>query len=197
MFEVQHRTVRPAGPAGHAAVLIGALMAALMLALVPGAGAAGDPGCDLYVHEHLAGASGVELLGSGGGDGWGVALSPNAVFNVFHHQTQLQLACHFQIDQSERPCPPQRLRAGRATAVRRSATTPDGNFAVGGQPGLYLDQKTGKLYVYATRPPRTRRRDGRRLRRSRALTPGRAGFCGFTALHGARGAVRGTASAAR
>jgi hypothetical protein len=40
--------------------------------------------------------------GSGGGDGWAVALTPSAVYNVFHHDYSLQVACHFQSDAS--PC---------------------------------------------------------------------------------------------
>ena len=36
--------------------------------------------------------------GSGGGDGWAVALSSTSVYNVFHHQGTLQVACHLQSD---------------------------------------------------------------------------------------------------
>ena len=79
--------------------------------------------------------------GSAGGDGWGVALSSTQVFNVFHHDTQLRVACHNQTDASN-------------CWSTESETITDGsgnNFASSGQPGLYLDQTTGKLYVYATR----------------------------------------------
>jgi hypothetical protein len=77
--------------------------------------------------------------GSGGGDGWAVALSPQDVFNVFHHSGELQVACHRQSDAT--PC------WGPDTIT--DAT--DGNFATSGQPGLYFDQALGRLYVYATR----------------------------------------------
>ena len=40
--------------------------------------------------------------GSAGGDGWGLALTQSAVYNVFHHDGLLQVACHFQADAS--PC---------------------------------------------------------------------------------------------
>jgi hypothetical protein len=80
-----------------------------------------------------------DYAGSGGGDGWAVALSNTQVFNVFHHNSQLQVVCHNQSDASTCWGP---------TVI----TDASGNgFATGGQPGLYLDQNTGKLYVYATR----------------------------------------------
>jgi hypothetical protein len=81
-----------------------------------------------------------DYSGSGGGDGWAVALSSTQVFNVFHHQSTLTFACHQQSD---------------ASACYAPETITDGagnEFATQGQPGLHLDQSTGKLYVYATRP---------------------------------------------
>lgn len=80
-----------------------------------------------------------DFAGSGGGDGWAVALSESAVYNVFHHQSTLQVACHLQTN---------------ATACFSPETIRDSeghDFSTSGQPGLYLDQQTGKLYVYATR----------------------------------------------
>jgi hypothetical protein len=76
--------------------------------------------------------------GSGGGDGWAIEHSPTEVFNVFHHQPQLRVACHKQADASE--CyPPRQITDG-------------GNeFSTNGHPEMHLDQATGKLYVYATR----------------------------------------------
>ena len=79
------------------------------------------------------------FAGSGGGDGWAVALSPTSVYNVFHHSNVLTVACHLQSD---------------ATPCWSPETITDAgghNFATSGQPGLHLDQSTGKLYVYATR----------------------------------------------
>ncbi len=79
------------------------------------------------------------FAGSGGGDGWAVALSETAVYNVFHHQPTLQVACHLQ--SNSEPC-----------FTPETITDTEGHqFATSGQPGLYLDQHTGKLYVYATR----------------------------------------------
>lgn len=86
-------------------------------------------------HRHTAAA----FRGSGGGDGWAVALSSSEVFNVFHHDSELQVACHFQANAE--PC-----------WSPETITDEDGNdFASSGQPGLWLDQSTGKLYVFATR----------------------------------------------
>jgi hypothetical protein len=77
--------------------------------------------------------------GSGGGDGWAVAMTPAAVYNVFHHSGQFTVACHKQSDAT--PC------WNPKTIVDDN----NGGFATSGQPGLYLDQASAKLYVYATR----------------------------------------------
>ncbi len=78
--------------------------------------------------------------GNGGGDGWAVALSKTAVYNVFHHQDSIQVACHYQ--ETAKPC-----------YSPETITEPGTNaeFASSGQPGLYLNQANGRLYVYATR----------------------------------------------
>ena len=106
--------------------------------------------------------------GSGGGDGWAVALSSTNVYNVFHHDGILTVACHLQSDASSCWNP-------------ETITDASGNsFASSGHPGLYLDQSTGKLYVYATR---TSDRTGGVV----CFDTTQAGtnpdpFCGFTAL---------------
>ena len=77
----------------------------------------------------------------GGGDGWAVALSNTQLFNVFHHNTELGVECHNQADGSK--CWPD-----DPTFI----TDGSGNrFMTSGQPGIYLDQAQGKLYVYAER----------------------------------------------
>ena len=77
--------------------------------------------------------------GSAGGDGWAVAMTPTAVYNVFHHDNILQVACHLQTDAS--PCwNPETI-----------TDTSGNNFATSGQPGLWLDQASDRLYVFATR----------------------------------------------
>jgi hypothetical protein len=77
--------------------------------------------------------------GSGGGDGWAIATTPTAVYNVFHHAAQLQVACHLQADASACWTPKTITDAG------------GGQFAVSGHPGLTINHDTGHLYVYATR----------------------------------------------
>ncbi len=76
--------------------------------------------------------------GSGGGDGWAVALSANDVYNVFHHQATLQFACHLQ------------STAASCYAPETITDASGDNFATSGQPGLWMDQATGHLYVFAT-----------------------------------------------
>jgi hypothetical protein len=109
--------------------------------------------------------------GSGGGDGWAVALSNTQVFNVFHHNSELFVVAHNQSDGS--------------TAWGPDVIT-DGtgsNFATGGQPGLYLDHTTGKLYVYATRQSDST--GGVVCIDTTQGTTNPNPFCGFTALTGA------------
>lgn len=105
--------------------------------------------------------------GSGGGDGWAVALSSGAVYNVFHHSSSLTVACHLQSD---------------ASACWSPETITDANghqFATSGHPGLWLDQSTGKLYVYATRDDST---GGVVCIDTTQAATNPDPFCGFTAL---------------
>lgn len=78
--------------------------------------------------------------GSGGGDGWAVALSPTGVYNVHHHNFTITVACRKQVDASQ--C---------WTAPTKEATDPAGGTFNTLHPGLHLDQSSGFLYVYATR----------------------------------------------
>lgn len=110
--------------------------------------------------------------GSGGGDGWAVAMTPSSVYNVFHHQGSLQVACHKQSDASACWSPKTITDAG------------GGNFAVSGEPGLWIDQVNGHLYVYATSSNGT----GGVVcvdTTKPANATGAQLFCGFTALTGA------------
>ncbi len=82
------------------------------------------------------------FAGSAGGDGWDLAMTPTAVYNVFHHNsTSLNVACHIQVDASK--C---------WDTDAKTITDADGNnFTGSSHPGIYLDQATGKLYIYSTR----------------------------------------------
>lgn len=79
--------------------------------------------------------------GSSAGGGWAVALSETKVYNVFgHNPYELAVACHLQINGE--PC----------SGWPKTISEPSGSeFTSSAQPGMYLDQHTGKLYVYTTR----------------------------------------------
>lgn len=93
---------------------------------------------------------------NGAGDGWGIGLTPTAVYNIFHHNGSLNVSCHLQSDAS--PCWGQTLyktiteTSGSITGTAAgdcSTGTPCG-FSASGEPGLYVDQASGHLFVYAT-----------------------------------------------
>jgi Subtilase family len=112
--------------------------------------------------------------GSGGGDGWAIALSQTSVYNVFHHSDILQIACHFQADAS--PC--------WESPETETITDDSGDdFATSGQPGLWLDQNTGHLFVFATRTPD--QTAGVVCIDTTKAAENPDPFCGFTALTGA------------
>ena len=78
--------------------------------------------------------------GSSGGDGWAVAMTPTAVYNVFHHNSSdVIVACHLQADATS-------CAANYPKTVTDTLT--GDNFTSSGQPGMYMDQSTQKLYVY-------------------------------------------------
>jgi hypothetical protein len=110
------------------------------------------------------------FAGSAGGDGWALAMTPTAVYNVFHHQSTLQVACHIQAD---------------ASSCWSPETITDGsgnNFATAGMPGLWIDQATGHLFVFATRV--NDHTGGVVCIDTTAAATNPNPFCGFTALSG-------------
>jgi len=117
-------------------VLLGAAAAA-----APAASAATTTGGVVYSAQlNIPAPPSSNFAGSAGGDGWGLAFTPTAVYNVFHHQSTLQVACHLQTDSTSCWTSPKTITDGSGD-----------NFATSGQPGLWLDQKNGHLYVFATR----------------------------------------------
>jgi hypothetical protein len=112
------------------------------------------------------------FAGSGGGDGWAVALSSKAVYNVFHHNPYLGVACHLQ--ENAEPC-----TNGTWPKTITEPGSGDG-FTTQPQPGLYLDQSTGKLYVFATRPAD----DTGGVVCIETTSSAEDPFCGFTELTG-------------
>lgn len=166
----RHTEVRAHGTDGigaRARRVVGAAM--LMLLLVVAMSATAQAETATYsATETVPVPPASNFAGSGGGDGWAVALSSTAVYNVFHHQGTLQVACHLQ--STAEPC-----------FLPETITDTEGNqFATSGQPGLHLDQHTGKLYVYATRS-----NDGTAgvvCIDTTIATSNPDPFCGFTAL---------------
>jgi hypothetical protein len=111
------------------------------------------------------------FAGSGGGDGWGVALSNTQVFNIFHHQTTMTVACHEQADATSCWSSPKTITDGSGN-----------NFATSITEGMYLDQSTGFLYAIGTR---TSDDTGGVVCINTTLPAADTGaqlFCGFTAL---------------
>ena len=77
---------------------------------------------------------------NGGGDGWAIGLTSTQVFNVFHHSGMLQVNCHNQSD------------ASKCWSGPKTITDVNGhNFATSSAPGLWVDQASGHLFVFATR----------------------------------------------
>jgi len=117
------------------------------------------------------------FAGSGGGDGWAVALSSSQVFNVFHHAPQLQVACHEQSNAA--PC----------WSSPKIITDAQGhNFSTSIGPGLYLDQSTGKLYVFVVRTSDSTAGVACIDTTKPAGDTGAQLFCGFTPLSAIGGA---------
>jgi len=157
---VQLRSPRNLGIALAAALLVAALAPSLSLASSTTATYSAVETIPVPPASHFA--------GSGGGDGWAVALSATAVYNVFHHSSSMTVACHLQSD---------------ASSCWSPKTITDGSgsgFATSGHPGLYLDQGNGHLYVYGTR--NVDATGGVVCIDTKADASNLNPFCGFTAL---------------
>ncbi len=82
--------------------------------------------------------------GASSGDGWAVALTSTAVYNVFHHQEYLGVDCHLQTNAAQTaPC------WGGSVTI----TDSDGSaFYTEGQPTVWINQSNGDLFVFAEHP---------------------------------------------
>jgi hypothetical protein len=110
-----------------------------------------------------------DYAGSGGGDGWAVAVSDTSIYNVFHHQDSITVECHLQSN------------AEVCAGYPKTITDGSGNgYLSQGQPGLYLDQANGHLYVHGTRSSDDTGGVVCIDTTSSAADP----FCGFTELTG-------------
>jgi len=143
----------------------------LVLALAMAASSASAETVTLSKTETIPVPPASHFAGSGGGDGWAVALSEEDVYNVFHHQQYLGFACHLQ--SNAEPCYPPEAITEPGTGV---------GFDTAAQPGLYLDHHTGKLYVYATR--RSDQTAGVVCIDTTEAAVNTDPFCGFTELTG-------------
>ena len=165
-------------------LVAGALLAAVAVAGQTPAGAAVAPGPVTFSSTITIGAPPPSnFAGSGGGDGWAVAMSPTQVFNVFHHDPVLDVACHEQSDAS--PC---------WSAPKVVTDAHGNNFSTSIGPGLYLDQSTGKLYVFVVRTSDSTGGVACIDTTKPAGDTGAQLFCGFTPLTAVGGANAGPSS---
>jgi hypothetical protein len=132
------QTLRSAMANRPAAWIVGALVCAL--ACGGTAASAGAETATYSATQTIPIPPASNFAGSGGGDGWAVALSETAVYNVFHHESYLGVDCHLQANAE--PC---------WSPETRTIKEGNANFSTSGHPGMYLDRHTGRLYVYATR----------------------------------------------
>lgn len=145
-------------------------MLALVLALCATVASAAAETTTFSATETIPVPPASNFAGSGGGDGWAVALSSEHVYNVFHHQKYLGVACHLQSN----------AEACSEWPKTITETGSGSGFATSAQPGLYLDQHTQKLYVFATRLSDDTSGVVCIETTSSAADP----FCGFTELSG-------------
>ncbi|MDF1693644.1 MAG: Ig-like domain-containing protein [Zhongshania sp.] len=149
-----------------------ALLSSLLLTLLCWANAAAAASTTYTKQYTIPVPPASNYAGNSGGDGWAVALSPEAVYNVYHHNSQLRAACHLQSDASNCWTQP----------YKRITDETGGDFHVPNHPGLALNQNSGHLFVYATRRADNTR--GVVCIDTGAAVDEANPFCGFTALSG-------------
>ena len=111
---------------------------------------------------------------SSGADGWALAVSSTQLFNVSHHASTLIVACHNHNDASS--C----WNTGTKTVT--DPNNPGNNYATSVGAGLFLNQNTGKLYVYVVQTPSNTAGVACIDTTKPASATGAQLFCGFTAL---------------
>jgi hypothetical protein len=125
------------------AVIVGAGVLLTAMAAAPAASATTTSGSVVYTAQlNIPAPPSSNFAGSAGGDGWALAFTSTAVYNVFHHNATMSVACHLQTDAS--PC---------WSAPKVITDLSGNNFTAAGQPGLWMDQNTGYMYMYTTRTP--------------------------------------------
>ena len=167
---------------GRFALLAGALaVASSGLAAIPAASASTGQTVTYTATVTIPAPPASNYAGSAGGDGWAVAMTPAHVYNVFHHQGSLLVACHLQTN------------ASACWAPKTIADTQGNGFATSGQPGLYINQANGHLYLFATRTSDSTA--GVVCIDTTAPASTVDPFCGFTALTGVGNAALSSGTA--
>jgi Ca2+-binding RTX toxin-like protein len=114
--------------------------------------------------------------GSGGGDGWNIVLSDTQVFNVFHHSSNVTVACHQQSDAAE--CYP----------ARTLIDANNHHFGASGHSSAYYDAGTQHVYLFTVRDDNT---GGVVCFDATTAATEPNPFCGFTPLTAVGHAVGG------
>lgn len=147
-------------------LLIGLLtVIGLTITLMPAASAQSGPQASYSNTDTIPIPPASSYRGSGGGDGWDIALDGERVYNVFHHQSDLVIACHSQADGST---------CGNHV-IRESS---GGGFYGSSHPSLHYNAATKKAWTITTR-----RSDGSVGAVCISLSePGKPTFCGYSVL---------------
>ncbi|HEY5173589.1 MAG TPA: hypothetical protein VIK54_17835 [Acidimicrobiia bacterium] len=178
-------TFRGGGARARALAMVAAVLPAAMLipaGASPAAAAAAASAAGVTATYSsttaIAAPPSSNFAGAGaGGDGWAVGLTSSQVFNVFHHSATLEVACHNQSDASN--C----WTVGQAPGGFKTITDGSGgDFATSSQPGLWVDQPSRHVFVFATRS--ADQTAGVVCIDGTAPASAADPFCGFTPLSG-------------
>lgn len=132
------RTERRAVRTGSMVVVAAAFA---LVASIAGMGASSAATVTFKAEVTIPVAPASDFAGSGGGDGYDVSLTPDAVYNVYHHNSEMRVACHKQVDASN--C--------WALPFKQIVDGVGNNFGTSNQSSTTIDQASGRLFAYGTR----------------------------------------------
>ena len=119
-----------------------AVMAALAaVALVTGTGSSSADIITYTAQVTIPVAPASNFASTGGGDGWDISLTPDAVYAIYHHNSEMRVSCHKQVDASN--CWTQAFKLVQDGAAN--------NFGTSNQSATVIDPGNGHLYSYGTR----------------------------------------------
>ena len=125
-----------------------------------------------YSTETTAAIPASVFSANSGGDGWGVTLMDNYVFNVYHHNGYVGLDCHLKYDSSS--C--------YADGVAKQINNGDGiDYLTGARSNPVADALSGKLYI-ATSPTSGPNQDVAGVLCIDVRDAANPSSCGFTVL---------------